>query len=80
MEGGFAFFYKLGTFDFSRSAYTNRGTYPFKLERWRSRLTLDLKAHTGVIAEFNKDEYRDATFPAAAFNANRYGLYLRWKP
>ncbi len=80
VEGGFAFFYKLSTFDFSRSAYTNRGTYPFKLERWRSRLTLDLKAHTGVIAEFNKDEYRDATFPAAAFNANRYGLYLRWKP
>lgn len=79
-EGGFALFFKPATFDAGTTRYQNGGTYPFKIDRYRARLMFNVKEHAGVTAEFNKDEYRDALFPVASFNANRYGVYLRWHP
>jgi hypothetical protein len=79
-EGGFALFFKTARFDAGTTRYQNGGTYPFKVDRYRARLMFDVKEHAGVSAEFNKDEYRDALFPVASFNANRVGLYLRWHP
>ena len=65
--------------EISTTRYDNKGTSPFKIDRYRARFTYDLKAHAGFAAEFQKDDYRDALFPVAAFNANRYGLFLRWR-
>jgi hypothetical protein len=80
LEAGFALFFTPTTFEASTTRYDNKGTSPFKIDRYRARLTYDLKAHAGVAAEFQKDEYRDALFPVASFNANRYGIFLRWRP
>jgi hypothetical protein len=80
VEGGFLLLFAPVTFDAGATRYTNTGTLPFKIDRYRARMMVDFKAHAGVTAEFNKDKYRDALYPVAAFNANRYGLYLRWRP
>jgi hypothetical protein len=80
VEGGFAVFAAPVTVDVATSRFRNDGTLPFKILRYRMRLTYDFKAHAGITAEYAKDNYREAVFPIADYNANRYGLYLRWRP
>jgi hypothetical protein len=80
VEGGFALFAAPFTFDAGASRFDNSGTLPFKLDRVRARATFDLKAHAGFGAEYSKDHYRDTLYPTANYTANRYGLFLRWRP
>ena len=56
------------------------GTTPFTLDRYHARLTVNLVKKTGVAAEWAKDKYDDTSLPVANFDADRYGLYLRWTP
>jgi len=80
IEGGFAVFVKQTTLDASVIRFDNTGTLPFKIDRYRARATVDIKAHAGIAAEYSKDKYRETLFPVANFEASRYGLYLRWRP
>lgn len=80
IEGGFAVFIKQVTFDAGVTRFDNSGTLPFKVDRIRARATFDIMAHAGVAAEVAKDKYRETPFPVANFEANRYGLYFRWRP
>jgi hypothetical protein len=80
VEGGVALFFNPITFDGGTSRFYNKGTSPFKIDRYRARLTYDLKAHAGFAAEFTKDKYRDTLFRDAGFDANRYGVFVRWHP
>jgi len=80
LEGGFAVFIKQATLDASVTRFDNEGTLPFKINRYRARATFDIKEHAGIAAEYSKDKYRETFFPVANYEANRYGLYLRWRP
>ena len=80
VEGGFALFLAPVTFDGSTTRFMNKGTSPFKIDRYRARLTYDLKTHAGFAAEFSRDHYRDALYPSAFFSANRVGVFMRWRP
>jgi hypothetical protein len=79
-EGGFAVLYKRVSVDGSYSRFENKGLIPFDIDRVQSRATLDLKGHTGLAAEWNRDKYRQGDAPLSNYSANRYGVYFRWTP
>lgn len=78
-EGGFTFVFAPVTLDTNFSRFDNSGTNPFKIDRARVRVSVDLPARTGVIAEYDQDRYREA-LNFGDFNAKRYGIYLHYRP
>lgn len=79
-EGGFAILWKKASVDAGLTRYTNEGSIPFTLNRYRLRTTFDVKAHAGLALEWSKDKYNQPSAPDGEFNADRYGVYLRWTP
>ncbi|HEX7191429.1 MAG TPA: hypothetical protein VF381_07635, partial [Thermoanaerobaculia bacterium] len=77
-ELGATFSYKRVAFDTGLSRFTNEGTFPFTLDRASARATIDLKAKTGLALEWNRDKYEEPNPALGNFDANRYGIYLRW--
>jgi hypothetical protein len=64
---------------------TNTGSIPFTINRMRARAEVAVRPGIGVVGEWTRDQYSErAAFDQAAslanFNANRYGLFLRWHP
>ncbi len=81
VEGGLTL--TLGAFllDSSYGRFSNRGSYPFTLDRARASAEIPVTAQFGLVAEWMRDKYNDAkqTFGSIGkFAANRYGLYVRW--
>ena len=58
----------------------NNGSYPYKIDRGRMRLDFDVTKNAGVVSEWDYDRYRDTTLPVSNYRANRFGVYLRWRP
>jgi len=79
LELGLALDFKPFTLDASASRYENEGTLPFNIDRYRARLVYDFLAHTGVAAEWSRDNYEEDV-PFGAFDADRYGLFFRYRP
>ena len=79
-EGGFALLLKKVSFDADLTRFTNEGSIPFTLNRYRVRTTFDVKAHTGLAFEWSKDKYNQADTLDGAFSADRYGVFVRWNP
>lgn len=79
-EGGITLRLKPVAFDAAIANFDNDGTTPFTLDRYHFRVSYDLAHSTGLAAEWSNDKYTDKSLPAANFDANRYGLYLRWAP
>ena len=78
-EGGFMLTFPKWTFDTDISKFENTGSAPFKVDHYRARLTFDLKARTGIAAEWNRDKYTDQ-LSVSDYRADRYGVYFRWLP
>jgi hypothetical protein len=76
IEGGLTFAWTRFSFDGDLSHFKNEGTLPFELDRSRARLTVQIRDNIGVGAEWAKDEYREAAFAAADYEASRYGVFL----
>lgn len=79
-EGGFALLLKKASVDAGVTRFTNEGSIPFNIDRYRVRTTFDLKAKAGLAAEWYRDRYRQPGASFSDFDADRYGLYLRWTP
>lgn len=79
-EGGFGLLFKKASVDAGVTRFTNEGSIPFTLNRYRLRTTFDVKAHFGLAFELSKDKYDQPTAPDGEFNADRYGVFLRWNP
>lgn len=77
IEGGLSFAWSRFSFDGDLSRFENEGTLPFELDRSRARLTVQVRERIGIGAEWAKDEYREAAFAVADFEASRYGIFLR---
>lgn len=78
-EGGVAFTFPKWSFDSGLSRFKNTGSTPFNVDHFRARFTVDLKARTGLAAEWNRDKYNDL-LAVSDFQANRYGIYFRFLP
>ncbi|HLJ75644.1 MAG TPA: hypothetical protein VKU62_13715 [Thermoanaerobaculia bacterium] len=79
-EAGFGLLLKKASVDAGLTRFTNAGSIPFTLNRYRLRTTFDVKAHFGLALEYSKDKYDQPSAPDGQFNADRYGVFLRWNP
>ncbi|MEO8379344.1 MAG: hypothetical protein ABI779_06745, partial [Acidobacteriota bacterium] len=77
LEGGLSFAWTRISFDGDLSRFENEGSLPFELDRSRARLTFQLHEQLGLAAEWAKDEYREASFAVADYEASRFGIFLR---
>ena len=78
VEGGVLVSLARVSIDAALARFTNRGTYPFDIDRFRTRATFPLHGKAGLTAEWDHDKYDDLVLSAGDFRADRYGLYLRW--
>jgi hypothetical protein len=62
------------------SRFANEGTYAYRLYRGGARADFDATAHFGFIGEWSVDRYLDYQISTSSFRANRYGVYLKWRP
>lgn len=77
IEGGLSLAWSRLSFDGDLSRFENEGSLPFALDRSRARLTVQLREQIGIAAEWAKDEYREASFAVADYEASRFGVFLR---
>ena len=62
------------------SRFDNTGSYAYRLYRGGARADFDATAHVGLIGEWSVDRYLDYQISTSSFRANRYGVYLKWRP
>ncbi|MGA7614713.1 MAG: hypothetical protein WBX15_05965 [Thermoanaerobaculia bacterium] len=80
VEGGLTLSIKKVMLDAAAGKFDNDGTNPLKLDRYRARVTFDFIAKAGIAAEWSRDKYRETNDALANYEADRYGLFLRWHP
>ena len=76
LEGGLTFSWSRLSFDGDLAHFENEGSLPFELDRVRARVTLQLRDSFGIGAEWARDEYSEASFAVADYEASRYGVFL----
>lgn len=79
-EGGVSLILKPVTLDAAIGRFENKGSNPFNIDRARVQLAWDIVPKAGIVAEYARDKYREATPSLGDFDATRVGLYLRWRP
>lgn len=77
LEGGLSFSWSRLTFDGDLAHFENDGSLPFELDRSRARVMVQLRESFGLGAEWARDEYSEAAFAVADYEASRYGVFLR---
>ena len=83
LEGGISLVFPFLTLDASYLNFSNKGSYPFKIDRARFTGDVPVSDTIGLVAEWMRDKYNDSaqnTGGLGTFDANRYGFYLRWRP
>jgi hypothetical protein len=66
------------TFDAAYSTFENVGSFPFQMDRAFARLAVDVGEHFSVAGEYENWDYSEDLFPIADYDADRWGLFLRW--
>jgi hypothetical protein len=66
------------TLDAAYSTFDNTGSFPFQLDRASVRLAIDLSKHFAIAGEYENWDYSEATFPIADYDADRWGVFVRW--
>jgi hypothetical protein len=79
-EGGVSYLKGPFSIDASICRFRNRGTLPFNVDRHKVRATWDFKGKTGLAAEWDRDKYDETLGFFGDYDANRFGLYFRWRP
>jgi len=79
LEGGLSFSWSRFSFDGDLAHFENDGSLPFELDRSRARVTLQLRDAFGIGVEWARDEYSEATYAVADYEAGRYGVFLRMR-
>src|SRR5262249_24056647 len=77
---GASYLGKGGTVEGVWGRMRNSGSDPFQSDRARMRLDVDVTKNAGLVGEWSYDLYHDTPMPASNFRANRYGIYVRWRP
>jgi hypothetical protein len=65
--------------DVSYSTFENVGSFPFQLDRGFARLGFDLTDAFSAAVEYETHDYSEAIFTPADFDAERYGVFIRWR-
>ena len=83
LEGGIGLVFGGLTLDGSYARFQNKGSYPFTIDRARVSGEIPVTASLAFVGEWMRDKYNDVaqnTGNLGKFDANRYGVYVRWHP
>jgi hypothetical protein len=61
------------------STFENTGSFPFTMDRGMARLAVDITDNFAVAGEYENWDYSEDLLPIADYDADRYGVYLRWR-
>ena len=81
LEGGFSLQLSPVSFDGAYGQFRNDGSFAFKIDRASLRASFDVTKNASFIAEWRKDKYREPSATEGglgSYDANRYGIFLRW--
>lgn len=80
MEGGLT--WRVGSFDvdLGHSCFENRGSFDLDLARTYGRVAYDFGGPWSAAVELESLDYDDGLLQAADYEAERYGVFLRWRP
>jgi len=84
-EGGLRVAWQSLTVDGAYLWMQNNGSIPFTINRVRARAEYGVTKNIGIVGEWLRDQYGekpafDQAGSLADYNANRYGIYLHWRP
>jgi len=79
LEGGLMWKISIFTLDAAYSTFENNGSFPFQLDRTSARLALDLTKSIAIAGEYENWDYSESSFPVADYDADRWGLFVRWR-
>jgi hypothetical protein len=83
LEGGIGLVFPWASLEGSYARFENQGSYAFTIDRARFTGEVPVTAAFAFVGEWMRDKYNDApqnTGSLGKFDANRYGLYVRWHP
>jgi hypothetical protein len=60
------------------AAYSNEGSQPFDLDRTYARLDIGLTSTVGLYGSFERRNYDEKLLSLSSYDADRYGLFVRW--
>ncbi len=63
----------------SYSDFENEGTFPFEMQRCHVRLGYDLNDQVGLAVELERAEYTEERLILTDYDADRYGIFVRWR-
>lgn len=78
-DAGLRWKISLLTLDASYSIFENAGSFPFEMERAFVRAAIDITKNIAIAGEYENWDYSEDSFPIADYDADRYGVYLRWR-
>lgn len=81
LEGNVGLSFPFLTLEGSYARFVNKGSYPFTIDRARASAEAPVTARLSFLAEWTRDKYNDVAQDAGnlgKYDANRYGLYVRW--
>jgi hypothetical protein len=61
------------------STFENTGSFPLKMDHATARVAVDLTKNIAIAGEYENWDYSENLFSAADYNADRWGLYLRYR-
>jgi hypothetical protein len=80
LEGGAALAFSRFRIEGALGQLENEGSFPFTIDRARARAEFDWNAKLTSVLDWNNDEYSESAQEIGnlgAFEANRYGIFLR---
>jgi hypothetical protein len=78
MEAGFRWRFEPFDIDLAYSDFENTGSFEFDLVRTFARFGIDLSKAAGIAFEWESNKYTEDVLQLANFDADRFGVFLRW--
>ena len=79
IEGGLMWKIAIVTLEAAYSTFENTGSFAFDFDRAYARIAVDLSERFAVTGEYENWDYSEDSFPVADYDADRWGLFLRWR-
>jgi hypothetical protein len=78
LTGDLRWLISIFTLEAAYSTFENTGSFPLTMDRAFGRVAVDISKQFAVAAEYEMWDYKEDNFAIADYDANRYGVYLRW--
>lgn len=79
LTGNLRWLISIFTVDAAYSTYENTGSFPVTMDRAFARIAVDLTKKIGAAIEYENWDYSEDLIPIANYDADRIGVFLRWR-